>query len=184
MSTVFPKNTQGEAEIPAMRPSPDKLSEQVLELLSNAGGLGNIFDYTDKEYEAVYALGHSHYNQERYLDAAKCFGFLVAHNSLESRFMNAFAASMQMLKLYGDAIQYYSAVSLMDLEDPLPTFHTAECFLALKMPEEAREALTLVIAQCKTPQWQELRQRSQALLELLGSASNENAAAMSTEVSP
>ncbi|WP_159910924.1 SycD/LcrH family type III secretion system chaperone [Pantoea sp. 18069] len=148
-------------------PSTDDLPAQVLELLSHGGGLGTIFGYTDDEYEALYALGHNHYSQQRYLDAAKCFGFLVAHKSLEPRFMNAFASCMQMLKRYQEAIQYYSTASVLDLEDPLPTFHTAECFIALEMPEQAREALVLVIAQCRQPQWEALRQRAQALLKLL-----------------
>lgn len=143
------------------------LSAQVLELLSHGGGLGTIFGHTADEYEALYALGHSHYSQQRYLDAAQCFSFLMAHQSLERRFMTAFAACMQMLKQYREAIQFYSTASMLDLEDPLPTFHTAECFIALHWPQQAREALALVVAQCQSPQWQTLRQRAQALLELL-----------------
>ncbi len=152
---------------PPTTSSSSSSSEQVLELLSHGVGLGTIFDYSDSEYEAMYALGHSHYSQERYLDAAKCFGFLVAHNTMEPRFLSAFASTLQMLRHYRDAIQYHSTASIMDLEDPLPTFHTAECFLALKMPEQAREALALVIAQCDKPQWLELRDRCEALMRLL-----------------
>lgn len=151
----------------SVHPGTENIPEQVIELLSHGGGLGTIFSYTENEYEAMYALGHSHYSQERYLDAAKCFGFLVAHNALEPRFMNAFASCMQMLKQYEDAIQYYSTASVLDLEDPLPTFHTAECFMALAMPAQACEALALVIAQCDAPPWAELRQRAQTLLDLL-----------------
>lgn len=155
---------------------PDILSsEQALELLSHGVGLGTIFDYSDNEYEAMYALGHSHYSQERYLDAAKCFGFLVTHNAMEPRFMSAFACALQMLGHYRDAIQYHTLASVMDLEDPLPTFHTAECFVALEMPVEACEALNLVIAQCDQPQWKELRDRCVAWLQLLDSPSSNDA---------
>lgn len=147
--------------------SENNISAQAFALISNGVSLGCILDYNETEYEAMYALGHNHYNQKHYLDAAKCFGFLVTNNTTEPRFMKAFACSLQMLKNYRDAIQYHSLASLMNLEDPLPTFHTAECFVALAMPEEAREALTLVISQCGQPQWEELRQRSQALLSLL-----------------
>lgn len=140
---------------------------QALDLLSQGGSLGTVFGYTDDEYEALYALGHNHYEQQRYLDAAKCFCFLVAHKSFEPRYMAAFASCMQMLGQYQEAIQYYSLVSVLDLEDPLPTFHTAECFIALEMPELAREALALVVAQCLQPHLQELSQRAQALLDLL-----------------
>lgn len=143
------------------------LPVEALELLSQGGSLGTIFGYTDDEYEALYALGHNHYGQQRYLDAAKCFGFLVANRAVEPRYMAAFASCMQMLGQYQEAIQYYSLASVLDLEDPLPTFHTAECFIALEMPEQAREALALVVAQCLQPSLQELGQRARALLELL-----------------
>lgn len=147
--------------------TPSDVPQQVLELLSHGGGLGTVFGYTDDEYAALYALGHGHYSQQRYLDAAKCFSFLMAHQSLERRYMIAFASCMQMLRHYKHAIQYYSMASVLDLQDPLVTFHTAECFIALELPEQAREALVLVMAQCQPPEWQTLRQRAQALLELL-----------------
>jgi len=126
-------------------PSTEDPCRQVLDLLSQGAGLGTIFGYTADEYEALYALGHDHYSQQRYLDAA----------------------CMQMLKRYKEAIQYYSTASVLDLEDPLPTFHTAECFIALEMREQASEALTLVVAQCQQTAFAELAQRAQALLELL-----------------
>lgn len=151
-------------------PSTMSAPEQALELLSHGTGLGDIMGYSETEYEAMYALGHNHYSQERYLDALKCFGFLVAHNTMEPRYMSAFACTLQMLQRYREAIQYHSLASVMDLEDPLPTFHTAECFVALEMHQEAGEALKLVLAQCDPPQWDALRQRSEALLALLPEA--------------
>lgn len=150
------------------------LSEQALELLSHGTGLGDIMGYGDTEYEAMYALGHNHYSQERYLDAAKCFGFLVAHNTLEPRYLSAYACTLQMLRQYREAIQYHTVASVMNLEDPLPTFHTAECFMALEMHEDARQALKLVLAQCDQPQWRVLRQRCETLLSLLANAGSDS----------
>lgn len=165
-------------------PTQPSLAEEALALLSHGTGLGSIMGYTDYEYEAMYALGHNHYSQERYVDAVKCFGFLVAHNTMEPRYLSAFACTLQMLKRYREAIQYHSTASVMDLEDPLPTFHTAECFVALEMHQEAREALKLVLTQCDRPQWQELRQRSEALLALLPDDSSDTARTPASEMAP
>lgn len=149
-------------------PSPfDNMSEQVVELLSKGVSLGSIYNYQDEDYEVVYALGHNLYAQERYLDAMKAFGFLVMHNQLERRYVNAFASSLQMLKHYKDAIQYYCMASVMDLGDPMPTFHTAECMIPLGMFADARQALELVVQQSGTPERTALRERAQALLALL-----------------
>src|SRR5690606_20030859 len=110
---------------------PENLPEQIAELLAHGGTLGSVYNYDDTDYEVLYALGHSLYGQTRYQDAMRTFGFLVVHNHMEKRYMNAFAASLQMLKSYKEAIKYYSMASLMDMSDPLPTYHTAECMIAL-----------------------------------------------------
>jgi len=143
------------------------LAQQVAEALSNGTVLGDILGYTEIDYEAVYALGHGLYTHARYLDAAKAFGFLVMHNPYERRFVSAYAGALQMLKRYPDAITYHSMASVMDLSDPRPTFHTAECLTALGLTAEAKQALGFVLAQCTQPEQSTLKTRAQALLELL-----------------
>lgn len=149
-------------------PATSNLGDQILDLLTNGGTLGSVFEYDDTDYEVLYALGHSLYAQVRYQDAMRVFGYLVMHNHMEKRFMNAFASSLQMLKSYKDAIKYYSLASVMDMSDPLPTFHTAECMIALGLRDEAREALGYVLSQSAAPEYAELKQRAQAMLDLLG----------------
>ncbi|WP_298208969.1 SycD/LcrH family type III secretion system chaperone [Acidovorax sp.] len=148
---------------------PENLPAQIAELLANGGTVGSVYDYDDTDYEVLYALGHSVYSQTRYQDAMRIFGFLVTHNHMEKRFMNAFAASLQMLKSYKEAIKYYSMASLMDMGDPLPTYHTAECMIALGYTAEAKEALQFVLRQSETPERAELKSRAQAMLDLMGS---------------
>lgn len=145
-------------------PKKTETPEQILDLLNDGMSLGSYFEFTDSEYEAVYALGHSLYIQEQYLAASKYFSFLVAHIQTEKRYVNALASSLQMLGRYEEAIQYYCMASVMDIEDPLTTFHTAECFIALQQYTSAEEALNLILQQAKQPQWSQLRERSQALL--------------------
>ncbi|MEC4720734.1 SycD/LcrH family type III secretion system chaperone [Noviherbaspirillum sp. CPCC 100848] len=149
-------------EIPA-----EKLAEQMVELFSNGGTLGDVYDYNSTDYEVVYALGSELYNQGRYSDAMKAFGFLVIHNQWEKRFVNAYAASLQMCKRYEDALQYYSLASVMDMRDPVPTFHTAECMIALGQLLEATQALEIVVNQCREEKDAGLKTRAQAMLDLI-----------------
>lgn len=151
----------------AQQVSGDVLAQQVAELLGNGGTLGDIVGFDQTDYEAVYALGHTMYTGARYLDAVKAFGFLVMHDPYERRFVSAYASALQMLKRYQDAIAYHSMASVMDLSDPLPTFHTAECLVALGMRAEAQQALGFVIAQSGAPERAALKVRAQALLDLL-----------------
>lgn len=147
----------------------DALIAQVTDVFANGGMLGDLCDYDEQDYEAVYALGHSFYAQARYLDALKAFAFLVMNNAYEKRFVNAYASSLQMLGRYDDAIGFYSLASVMDIADPKPTFHTAECLLAQGRIEEASEALNIVVKQCKAPTLDALKARAEALLNLLTS---------------
>jgi type III secretion system low calcium response chaperone LcrH/SycD len=149
--------------------TPENLPEQIAELLAQGGTLGTVYNYDDTDYEVLYALGHSLYGQARYEEAMRTFGFLVVHNHMEKRYMNAFASSLQMIKSYKEAIKYYSMASLMDMRDPLPTYHTAECMIALGYTQEAREALQFVIRQSEEQGNTELQSRAQAMLDLMGS---------------
>ncbi|MEO5672260.1 MAG: SycD/LcrH family type III secretion system chaperone [Ramlibacter sp.] len=151
--------------------SAEKLANQVSELLQAGGTLGDVFDYTEQDYEVLYALGHSLYSQARYHDAVKAFGFLVMHNHLERRFIGALASSLQMVKSYDEAFSYYSLASVMDLADPVPTFHSAECLIALGRVDDARKCLDMVVRQCLQPDQEALKLRAQSLLQLVDSKS-------------
>ena len=142
--------------------------EKIVDILSQGITLGNLLNFSDEEYEALYALGYSFYNQAQYSDASKFFSYLLMHNPTEKRFITALGSSLQMLKRYEEAIQYHCMASVMDMDDPLPTFHTAECFIGLGHKKEAAEALEQVLLQCEgNPHWIELTHRSQALLSLV-----------------
>ncbi len=146
---------------------PENLAEQIGELLLQGGTLGDAYDYTDQDYEVLYAFGHSLYSQARYQDAMKAFGFLVMHNHLERRFMMAFAASLQMVKSYEEALKYYTMASVMDMSDPVPTFHTCECMIALGMVADAKQGLEMVIGQSGDDKHAALKSRAEALLALI-----------------
>lgn len=148
--------------------TPHNLPDDILDLFSQGVTLGDMAGYDEKDYAAVYALGHELYSQGRYSDAMKAFGFLVMHDQWEQKYMIAFAASLQMLGRYKDAILFYSNASILDLSDPLPTFHTAECMIPIGMLDEATEALGLVITQCEDkPELQPLKERAEALLSVV-----------------
>ena len=94
------------------------------------------------------------------------FGFLVTHNHLDRRFHKAFGACLQNL-VRADALKYYGVASLLDLTDPDPVVHTAECLLALSRDQEAARALRFALGQIKgEAKHAALGERVKALLEL------------------
>lgn len=145
----------------------EKLAEQITELFQHGGTLGDVYNYDDHDYEVLYSFGHGLYTQGRYMDAVKVFGYLTMHNHLERKFLNAYAASLQMIKSYEEAIQFYSMASVMDMSDPVPTFHTCECMIAMGNVDDAKQGLMMVLKQCKGEKYLPLKERTLALLDLL-----------------
>ena len=145
----------------------EKLAEQVRDLLLQGGTIGMTLNYEEKDYELLYTLGHTAYEQARYADAVKVFSYLVMLDQFERRYMNALASSLHMTKNYEEAMKYYTFVAVMDMTDPLPTFHTCECMIGMGMLKEAHEGLVIVISQCKVASQDPLKTRAQTLLDLL-----------------
>ncbi|MCD2512846.1 SycD/LcrH family type III secretion system chaperone [Comamonas endophytica] len=145
----------------------EQLSERIVEFLSAGGTLGELHGHGEAHLESLYALGHHLYSNTRYHDAKLIFGYLVIQNHREPRYTNAYASSLKMTGDAKEAIKYYSISSMLDMDDPFPTFYTAECLLTLNFITEAKEALGFVLQRCDAPQYSELKARAEAMLGLL-----------------
>ena len=139
--------------------------------LRAGGTLSEWMGVDDQDMEAAYALAGFFYNRDEYDTALRLYGLLLMGNPYERRYAIGMAMSKQMLKQYGDAIGYYANALLMDFDDPLPSYHIAECLMHLGKPEDALQSLTLSISRCKGPAHAELRQRALDLQALLLAAS-------------
>ena|SRR6187402_468667 len=146
----------------------ETVTAQVVDVFSHGATLKAVHGYTDEEFDALYALGYNFYNQGKFAEALQAFGFLLMHDQLERKYYKAFGSCQQMLKRYEDAVRNYSIASILDLTDPEPTFHSAECMVALGMPAEAIEALEIVVEATKgKAERQVMHDRAQAMMELL-----------------
>jgi len=68
--------------------------------------------------------------------------------------------------------------SILDLRDPEPTFHTAECMLAMGLVTEATEALQMVVKQTETkPDYQAMNQRAKVILDAISNAAEKGRSA-------
>lgn len=152
--------------------SPDSLAAlrfKLGEFIIQGGTLGQALAVDSDEYEALYAVAHAAYQAARYQEAADTFGMLVSLSPYQTRFLQAYATSLQMLGRYEDAIVYFSLASMLDLDDPRPFFHIAQCMLARRMPEQALEALDQALP--RTEGLPALQARAQALRDLIAGRS-------------
>jgi type III secretion system low calcium response chaperone LcrH/SycD len=145
----------------------EALTAMAQQLLGIRQAWSNPFGFSAEEIEAAYLVGYQYYQAGQYREAERLFHVLVTNSPAERRFLMALAGAHQMLAQYEDAIRFYVCASMLDVDDAVPTFHIAECFLARQMREEAAEGLRTVLLQCERRPDAALRARAQAMLDLL-----------------
>lgn len=133
---------------------------------------------TKAEMEAVYSVGFNMYRTGRYDDAEKIFRFLVLFDHLEPKYWMGVGAIQQVRKDYQGAIASYGYASFLDLQNPKPQLHAAECFLAMGDKVNAASALVALDKYCppeSTPIGREYRAKAAELRKLVGEEAFEEA---------
>ena len=108
----------------------DQLQQQIQHLqhvLQQGGNLGQLVNISTDESDALYQLGHGLYEQGRYNESFKAFSLLAMTDHLNERNVQALANTAQMLERYEDALQHYTTLAVLRLDDPSPLFHSSEC---------------------------------------------------------
>ncbi len=119
----------------------DTLQEIAKRVMEEPVTLRDLKGITTDEMEAVYSLGFNFYNTGRYDDAEKVFKFLVMFDHMSPKYWMGLAAVQQVKKDYASATTSYAYASFLDIHDPKPQYHAAECFLAMGDVENATSAL-------------------------------------------
>ncbi len=124
-----------------MKIDEETLAAAAKKLVEDVTTVRDMKGITTGEMEAVYSLGFNFYNTGRYDEAEKVFKFLVLFDHLNPKYWMGMAALQQVKKNYDGAITSYGFASFLDLHDPKPQYHAAECFLAKGDTENALSAL-------------------------------------------
>jgi type III secretion system low calcium response chaperone LcrH/SycD len=138
---------------------------QLLALMAEGVALGEILQWTEGTFDAVYALGLQHYNAARYADASKVFSFLMLHKHTEPRYIKAHAACLQAQCDYLKALEFYALLQVMDPGDALTALRVCECLLGLGRNALAAKGLALVLRMCVEPQHDAVRSRAEQLMK-------------------
>ena len=124
---------------------------------------------SNEELEAVYSLAFGYYQTGRYDDAQKLFQFLVLFDHLNAKYWFGLGAVQQVKKDYKGALTSYGYCSFLDLENPKPQLHSAECFIALGDKTNAISALDALEEFCpkNTDIGREYRAKAEAVRRIL-----------------
>ena len=125
---------------------------------------------TNDELEAVYSLGFGYYNTGKFDDAQKLFEFLVLFDHLNAKYWFALGAVQQAEKMFDKAVSSYGYSSFLDLENPKPQYHAAECFIAMGDKGNAASAIMALEHYCpaNTDLGREYRAKAAELRKTIG----------------
>lgn len=145
----------------------DALIDQVLDdCLERGLTMAQSLGIDDDELEALYTLGHQKYENGEYENAKEVFALLCRLHPLSARNFCALGSSLQMSKHYKQALDAYTMVLALDIENAEASLHAGECMLLLDMTEPARQALTgcIMQAQLDPEKHKETMQRASSML--------------------
>ena len=140
------------AEISALPESDakwQKIEDLATNLFEEGVSLGTIKGFTVDEIEAAYHMAYGLYQQRRFSEAVKLFQYFAIHEHTDRRFWMGWAACLQKLKKYEPAIKAYSVATMLDVGQPDGPFHAAECYIAMKDWDNAKQSLETVLTIAK-----------------------------------
>lgn len=156
----------------------DTIAEAANKFATGFATMRELKGITKAEMEAVYSVGFNMYRTGRYDDAEKIFRFLVLFDHLEPKYWMGVGAIQQVRKDYQGAIASYGYSSFLDLSNPKPQLHAAECFLAMGDKVNAASSLLALDKYCppeSTPVGREYRAKAAEMRKLIGEEAFEEA---------
>lgn len=144
--------------------------EEAAKKFLNGSTIKELKGIKNEELEAVYSLAFNFYRSGKYDEAGKLFDFLALFDHLNQKFWMGVGAVRQVKKDYAGAVQAYGYASFLDLKNPKPQIHAAECFLAMGDKRNAASSLEALDAFCPkdTELGREYRAKAAELRKLVG----------------
>ena len=125
-------NTQNQA-------ADDHQLANIISYLANGGTIAQANNMSQGYLETTYKTGYDQYTAGHFEEAAKVFQYLCLYDQWNPRNYLSLGACLQMMHLYGQAIQTYTFAFRMDADNPLPLVYMADCNLALNRVDKAKE---------------------------------------------
>ena len=144
--------------------------EEAAKKFMNGSTIRELKGISNNELEAVYSLAFNYYRSGKFDEAEKLFNFLALFDHLNPKFWMGVGAVRQVKKDFSGAVQAYGYASFLDLSNPKPQLHAAECFLAMGDKRNAASSLEALDHFCPkdTDQGREYRAKAAELRKVVG----------------
>jgi type III secretion system low calcium response chaperone LcrH/SycD len=121
--------------------------DAVQQQLASVGGIpekhltAGSLSFSEDARKGLYATAFHLYQNGKYQEAVDCFRILVLIDAPERNHWMGYAATLQMLKRYEEALYAYSVAAIMKPEDPHAHIYAANCCFSSEQIERGLQAL-------------------------------------------
>lgn len=127
-------------------------------------GIKSLLGVPAKTMDGMYEHAYNLYNTGRYKEAIPVFRNLTTLHTNESKYMLGLASCYHMLKDYQMAAGVYLVVSTVDPNNPIPYFHSSDCYMQMGDKVSAIVMLEMAISNAKETKYEILKQRAEISL--------------------
>lgn len=172
MTATNPQYTQKERRKQMAQVTEEDIKKAAQSFINDGATLKELKGISNAEMEAVYSLAFNYYRTGKFDDAAKLFNFLAFFDHLNAKYWFGVGAVRQATKNFAQAVQAYAYSSFLDISNPKPQYHAAECFLAMGDKKNAASSLEALEEFCPrdTEIGREYRAKAAELRKLVGQA--------------
>lgn len=143
----------------------EHLSQQVL---AQQAIPKKIVGMSDAMVEGLYSQAYRLYNTGKYKDATQLFRLLIMMDSTEPKFVMGMAACFHMMKEYTNAVSMYALCGVIDPENPVPHYHSSDCYIQMKDNISAIISLEMAIKRAgDKPEFKALADKALITIESL-----------------
>ncbi len=153
--------------------SPGKKAEtavkQIMEVSLKKGIMPKqALQISDDTMEAIYTQAYTLYNQGKFREASFIFRLLMLLDFTTPKYILGLAACAHRLKDFTNAANLYFLCAALDPRNPLPHFHSTDCYVQLGAIAIAAYSLQLAIETAgEQPQYESIKQRAEIMKEAL-----------------
>lgn len=152
----------------AAMPAKDTITAILTEALNKGVMPKTALHLNDDTMEAIYGQGYNLYNQGKYKEASYVFRLLMLLDYTSPKYVLGLAASLHRIKDYKNAANAYLLCGALDMNNPLPHYHSADCYIQLGFAPMAIFSLKIAIKTAgDQPQYSVIKERSALMLKTL-----------------
>ena len=104
--------------------------------------------FNEADFALMHNLANNTYEQGKYADAARFFSALAFCRPLDEQYLFGWAASLQMMERFDDAVTLYGLLALLNPDNLLPGLHMAECLMRKGDTPAAKQVLEALLPNC------------------------------------